>query len=104
MKFEDVLNNYIEILNCTSKDLSNASSLSTATISRYRNGEREPIFESKQFNNLISGIIQLAKEKNITSINTQKVTEDFSSVFGKNTIYFNIISTNLNELISRSKY
>jgi len=54
MNFSTVLNNYIDLINCSSKELSTASGISPAAISRYRNGERIPNFESKQFNNLIS--------------------------------------------------
>ena len=42
MTFCEKLNNYIEQLECSSQELANASGLSSAVISRYRNGERTP--------------------------------------------------------------
>ena len=46
MKFCDKLNEYIETLECTAKELSTLSGISTATVSRYRSGERLPDAES----------------------------------------------------------
>ena len=48
MTFCEKLNNYIEQLECSSQELANASGLSSAVISRYRNGERTPNIKSKQ--------------------------------------------------------
>ena len=101
MEFKTKLNNYIDILNCSSKELAEASMLSPAAISRYRNGERTPDFKSSQFNSLVSGIVKLAEQKNIKELTFQNITDDFSKVFGKNVINFDIIRTNLNELISK---
>lgn len=42
MTFSEALNKYIEQINCSSKDLSTTSQLSSAVISRYRKGERTP--------------------------------------------------------------
>ena len=100
MEFTNILNNYIELLNCSSRDLSNSSGISPAAISRYRSGERIPSFNSKQFNNLISGIVKIAEEKNMKDITVQKVTNDFSKSFGKNSVNFDIIRINLKELIT----
>lgn len=100
MKFENVLNNYIDLLNCSSKELSNYSNLSPAAISRYRNGERIPSFNSEQLNSLMIGIVQIAKEKNLKDITFDKVKKDFSEAFGKNSIDFDIVRTNLKKLIS----
>lgn len=100
MKFENILNNYIELLDCSSKELSTYSNISPAAISRYRNGERIPSFNSEQLNNLVSGIVKIAKEKNLKNITFDKVKKDFSEAFGKNSIDFNIVRTNLKKLIS----
>ncbi len=55
----------LEQLDCTSNDLANKSNISSSTISRYKNGERTPDIGSKQLDNLINGLIDLGKEKNI---------------------------------------
>ena len=46
--FSDKLNEYCEELGCTGKELSDFSGLSAAVISRYRKGERVPLWESEQ--------------------------------------------------------
>lgn len=104
MSFEEELNNYIDLLDCSSKELSIAAGISQAAISRYRRGERIPSYNGSEFNKLISGIIAISKEKNISYINKDKVIHDFTKTYGKNSIDFNILRENLNELITRTKY
>ena len=60
MKFNEKLNEYITALNCTAKDLSNASGLSPTTLSRYRNGERVPEIDSEAFGQLCEGLASLS--------------------------------------------
>lgn len=78
MNFHEKLNQYIDILNCTAKELSEASGLSPATLSRYRSGERVPEINSDTFNQICKGIAVLLEsncpEKNITE---DIVTESF---------------------------
>ena len=40
MTFSEKMNEYIELIGCSAKELSDASLISPAVISRYRNGER----------------------------------------------------------------
>ena len=42
MTFSNILNKYMQDIECSSKELANASSLSQSIISRYKNGERIP--------------------------------------------------------------
>ncbi len=77
MKFNELLNEYIEKLGCTSKELSQASGLSGAVISRYRTGEREPVADGEQLQKLVSGIAVIAKDK---CINDFKETDILSSL------------------------
>ena len=65
MTFSEKINDYLDILGCSAKDLSDASLISPAVISRYRNGERIPKYPSEQFNALVDGICVIAKEKDI---------------------------------------
>ena len=67
MNFHDILNQYIEQLDCTAKDLANASGLSAAALSRYRTGERMP--NQEQMRKLIDGIVALAADSNPEEIN-----------------------------------
>ena len=65
MTFSEKMNEYIELIGCSAKELSDASLISPAVISRYRNGERVPKYPSVQFNALVAGIYILSKDKNI---------------------------------------
>ena len=100
MEFKDKLNYYIELLDCSSSEIANACNISASAISRYRNGERIPSFNSEQLNSLMIGIAQIAKEKNLKDITFDKVKKDFSEAFGKNSIDFDIVRINLKKLIS----
>ena len=98
MNFNILLNDYISKLDCTSKELSKASGISEAVISRYRNGERTPKNDSKQLNDLINGIENLAKEKNI---NVNSIKNDFNKIY--NIVDIEIFKNNLNILIKELK-
>lgn len=52
MDFKDKLAEYIELLDCSAKDLCKSSGLSAATISRYRSGERIPEANTENLTNL----------------------------------------------------
>ena len=62
MEFKDVLNRYMERTGCSARDLAERSGLSTATISRYRSGDRVPEADSRQLENLAKGIAAIAAE------------------------------------------
>ena len=64
MDFKDKLNYYIKQLNITSKQLSNKSNISESVISRYKKGERTPLINSNQLNNLINALNNINIEKN----------------------------------------
>ena len=65
MRFCDRLNGYIETLDCTAKELSELSGISTATVSRYRSGERLPDAESEAFSSLVNALAAIAENKKI---------------------------------------
>ncbi|MGN1306991.1 MAG: helix-turn-helix domain-containing protein [Faecousia sp.] len=60
MNFSEMLKEYMEMLHCTAKELSDASGLSPATVSRYRSGERVPAPNSDAFDRLCNAIILLS--------------------------------------------
>ena len=68
MEFNELLNNYIETIHCTGKELAQASSLSATVISRYRTGERKPSIDSEHLQKLVSGIVAIAKQKGIVTL------------------------------------
>lgn len=115
MDFKDKLNEYIELLDCTAKELAGSSGLSAATISRYRSGERTPEADSDNLSNLITGIVKIAQEKNITSITTASVTDTLFPLALKSSIdpeglrinfnnLLNVLSINISELAKLLNY
>ena len=103
MNFKELLNKYLENLNCSSKKLSIKSGLSESVISRYRNGERTPIKESEQINKLITAIFDIAQENNQKEYTLDKITNDFNSTLPCDNFDYTILSNNLNILITSLK-
>ena len=73
MRFSERLNGYIKELGITGKELSAASGLSAATISRYCSGTREPSADSAQFDKIAAGIVSLAKQAGLSGIDEDSV-------------------------------
>lgn len=94
MKFNNKLNQYMTMINCTSKEFSKSSSLSDSIISRYKNGSRTP-----SYNNLKA--ISLALEK---LSNYKYSSEDILKYFYQSTdeanVDFEIVKNNINEIIN----
>ena len=100
MNFQTKLNELIETIGCNSKELSNASNISTSVISRYRSGERTPKHNSDKFNKLIDGLSILAKKNNIKKLNKKKITDLLESTLHKENIDIELFKNNLNILIN----
>lgn len=77
MKFQAQLNAYIQQLDCLAKDLSAASGISPATLSRYRSGERLPDPNAPAFGQLCQGIARLAAERGLTEVTEEAVRDAF---------------------------
>ena len=99
MTFSEELNKYIEQINCSSKDLSNASELSSSVISRYRKGERTPALKSKQLEQLINGLYELSQNNEI-ELSKQEISRTLSRSLNDIDIDFEELSKNLNSIIS----
>ena len=99
MDFTEQLNNYINKIKCSSKELSNASGLSPTVISRYRNGDRTPSIRSKQLNSLVEGLQKLSLEKNI-SISKEEIYQTLSKSLNDVHIDLEQLIRNFNELVS----
>lgn len=97
MNFSSLLNQYIEQMNCTAKELSEKTGLSAATLSRYRSGERMP--NSEQLHKLLTGLSTLAQEKQIKEISPESVRADFGIFLKKTTFDYELFTANLNALI-----
>lgn len=99
MTFKKLLDNYMELLDCSAKDLAENSGLSAATISRYRSGERTPENGTENFSRLITGIVSIAKSKGIPDISAQSVFDAFSP-YVKNTVDVAHFQKNFHKLLS----
>ena len=77
MDFKDTLNDYINMIGCTARELSETSGISPAAISRYRSGERIPAPGSGHFDKLVSGIVRLAALQPELTLTEETVRESF---------------------------
>lgn len=98
MTFQEGINKYIDILDCSVKDLAEAAELSVATISRYKNGERRPSADSIQLEKLVRGIIKIAVEKGSTALSERSVLYDLKKSLTDIYDQYDIFSKNFNTL------
>lgn len=99
MNFSEQLNTYIKQFECSSQELVNASGLSSAVISRYRNGERTPNIRSKQLENLANGLYKISFSKKI-NISKEEIYNALICTLSDIDIDFEQLSKNLNKLIT----
>ena len=99
MDFKDTLNKYIDMLGCSARELSEASGISPAVISRYRSSARKPASESPQIKGLAGGIAALAKSKGI-DMNQSEISEQLEASLQDSTFNYETMCDNLNTLIS----
>lgn len=97
MDFKDKLNYYIKILNITSKQLSKKSNISESVISRYKKGERTPLINSSQLNNLINALNNINIEKNQPIKENIKIELE-QLIKNKNNFNYDNLNTLINEL------
>ena len=100
MKFNEVLNKYLEELDCTARKLSIESGLTGSVICRYRSGERTPIKNSEQYEKLTTALFNIAKEKGKSKFTLDKIVNDFNSTFQNDDFDYTNFSNNLNTLIT----
>lgn len=103
MNFSDKLNEYIDLIGCTNKQLSDITGIAPPVISGYRKGNRIPKYDSNQFKNLVSGIVTLSKEKKIDTITKDNVKNNLGNFLKKENINFDLFNTNFNLLIETFK-
>ena len=99
MTFCEQLNTYIKQIGCSSKELVNASGLSTSVISRYRRGDRRPNIRGKQLVQLADGLYELSGSKKL-NITRDEIYSNLSSSLNDVSIDFEQLSKNFNELIA----
>ena len=100
MRFRDRLNDYISDIGCTAKELSDASGVSTAVISRYRSGERAPQENSEQLRLLAEGIALLEAQKNGKHLDPDAVYREFVLSITGITVSYSTFLSNLHALLA----
>lgn len=99
MEFQDILNQYINKINCSLKELAEQSGLSQATVSRYHTGERTPKTGTGHLEALAKGIEQLAEDKHIKEIQKATILADFSKAVNFIDMDMKTLQTNLDSLL-----
>ncbi len=100
MNFKDILNKYLEELDCTPKRLSEESGISQTVISRYRKGERTPIKDSEQINKLATAFSNIAEQNGKKEYTLAKILNELNSIISVDNFDYNTFSNNLNTLIT----
>lgn len=100
MSFQEQINEYISILNCSAKELADASGLSASVLSRYRAGTRSPEKDTEQFERLVHGISVLAKEKEHTELTEEAVRTAFTLSLEGQAFPYEQFQKNLDTLLS----
>ena len=103
MKFSEKLNEYMENLDCSAKEICDASGLSQATLSRYRSGERTPDIGTDSFEKLCVAIAAIAQYRLATDITEESVSSAFLGCEDICTVDFERMRLNFNALIETLK-
>lgn len=99
MEFKDILNGFIEELDCSGRELAQASGLSPATVSRYRSGERTPENQTDR-DKLIRGLAALARERGLAGPTEEDVGAALAPLFPPAGCDIEQLRVNLNALLS----
>lgn len=113
--FQDKLNDYMNMLNCSGKEFAQYSGISEATVSRYKSGTRTPRANSEDMKKLCRGICTAANRKGIDGISYKALlTElngyaletrfDFDSMQKKFNLLCSVLSVNAADMSKSLKY
>lgn len=97
-RFHEQLNEYLEELDCTAKELGEASGLSAATLSRYRSGSRIPDAGTEAFNSICEAIGRIAGQRGIETLTEEKIRESFLRCLDMTAVDKEQLRTNFNLL------
>ncbi len=107
-RFHEQLNEYLEELDCTAKELGEVSGVSAATLSRYRSGSRIPDADTEAFNSICEAIGRIAGQRGIETLTEEKVRESFLRCLDMTAVdkeqlrtNFNLLATALNMNMTR---
>lgn len=97
-KFQDILSEYMEQLDCTGRALANEADVSPVLLSRYKNGTRVPKEASPQVLRIARAIERLAAEQGIP-LSHPDVNGRFQSVFADPAAPDDSLMRNFNTLV-----
>ena len=107
-RFHEQLNEYLEELDCTAKELGEVSGVSAATLSRYRSGSRIPDAGTVAFNSICEAIGRIAGQRGIETLTEETVRESFLRCLDMTAVdkeqlrtNFNLLATALNMNMAR---
>lgn len=107
-RFHEQLNEYLEELDCTAKELGEVSGVSAATLSRYRSGSRIPDAGTEAFNSICEAIGRIAGQRGIETLTEETVRESFLRCLDMTAVdkeqlrtNFNLLATALNMNMAR---
>lgn len=107
-RFHEQLNEYLEELDCTAKELGEVSGVSAATLSRYRSGSRIPDAGTEAFNSICEAIGRIAVQRGIETLTEETVRESFLRCLDMTAVdkeqlrtNFNLLATALNMNMAR---
>ena len=107
-RFHEQLNEYLEELDCTAKELGEVSGVSAATLSRYRSGSRIPDVGTEAFNSICEAIGRIAGQRGIETLTEETVRESFLRCLDMTAVdkeqlrtNFNLLATALNMNMAR---
>ena len=98
MRFDELLNDYIEKLNISPGEFTERCGISQPTLSRFRNGKRIPSAKSETLQKIIAGIVAVSDEKKL-NYTTEEVTRSFIVSIGDRSIINDDLVDNINLLI-----
>ena len=101
MRFCDVFNHYLTILNVSYPAFAQFAGMSVSSIRRYKNGESEPASDSEQLRKIADGFAGLAEERHITLDADEVFDELQRSLKNHLAIDYSAYAANLNMLLKQ---
>ena len=93
MKFCEIFNKYLNLIGCSSKEVSNCAGISESVISRYKNGNRVPSTSNLE---KISNALAILSNNKFTS---SDIFIELNTTIESSNIDFEIVRCNLNKLV-----
>ena len=98
MKFFQLLEQYMDILGCTGKEVSELSGISSSVISRYKSGEREPAPNSETLIALAKALSTIANSKHMEDMSEEIIMSHFIDTLLSDTVDYTNFINNFNIL------